>query len=108
MLSCIQGPRPHAAPPGHGHLVGWGGGIHWDWVPIGGWGALGRMWASAATAEYGHEADEWPETWKIAIQVPLWKNKGDQKNKSQDHGQRVETGPGSILLLLLSITVCHY
>ena len=44
------------------------------------------MWDKAANAEWGEEADEWPDDWKIGLTVPLWKNKGDKKDKNTYRG----------------------
>ena len=35
------------------------------------------MWERAAYAEEGKEAEGWPQEWTIAIQVPLWKGRGN-------------------------------
>ena len=47
-----------------------------------------EMWVKASLSEYGHEADDWPSEWKVAIQVPVWKRKGkknDKKHVAWDH-----------------------
>ena len=45
-----------------------------------------EMWVKASLSEYGHEADDWPSEWKVAIQVPLWKRKGKNKDKNTWRG----------------------
>ena len=47
-----------------------------------------EMWVKASLSEYGHEADDWPSEWKVAIQVPLWKRKGQKKDKTLGVGSR--------------------
>ena len=44
------------------------------------------MWRRAACAEEGHEAEDWPEEWKIGVTVPLWKKKGSRKDKNTWRG----------------------
>ena len=44
------------------------------------------MWRYACTAEEGEEAEYWPEAWKKAIQIPLWKKKGCMKDKNTWRG----------------------
>ena len=34
----------------------------------------------------GHEAQNWPENWSTGKVVPLWKNKGDRKDKNTHRG----------------------
>ena len=45
-----------------------------------------KMWASAARAELGGEADDWPEEWRVGITVPLWKRKGSKADKNTWRG----------------------
>jgi hypothetical protein len=45
-----------------------------------------EMWREAAYAEKGKEGERWPKEWKIALQVPLWKKKGDRKDKNTWRG----------------------
>ena len=45
-----------------------------------------EMWRRASEAEAGKEAEDWPEEWKVRITVPLWKQKGDRKNKNTLRG----------------------
>ena len=40
------------------------------------------MWTRAAHAEEHREADGWPREWTLAVQVPLWKDKGAKKDKN--------------------------
>jgi len=40
------------------------------------------MWVKALSAEEGHAADEWPEEWCKGIVYPLWRKKGDRKDKN--------------------------
>ena len=44
------------------------------------------MWRRAAHAEETREADGWPGEWTLAIQVPLWKSKGDRNDKNTWRG----------------------
>ena len=38
------------------------------------------MWAKAARADPGKEADEWPPQWRRTLHVLLWKKKGCKKD----------------------------
>ena len=44
------------------------------------------MWERAAHAEEGKEAEGWPHERTIAIQVPLWKGKGNRQDKNTWRG----------------------
>ena len=44
------------------------------------------MWTNAAEAEDGHEADLWPDEWKLGLVVPLWKKKGNRKDRNTGEG----------------------
>ena len=45
-----------------------------------------EMWRRAIAAEEGHEADAWPEGWVLGTVVPLWKKKGNRKDKNTWRG----------------------
>lgn len=45
-----------------------------------------EMWSKACQAQQGQEAKEWPESWKRGIVIPLWKKKGDKKDKNTWRG----------------------
>jgi len=45
-----------------------------------------RHWRDAREAESGNEAEKWPDEWKIALQIPLWKKKGDRSDKNTWRG----------------------
>ena len=45
-----------------------------------------NMWTKAAYAEEGAETEGWPSKWTIAMQVRLWKNKGDKADKNTWRG----------------------
>ena len=45
-----------------------------------------QMWMKARLAEEGAEAHQWPKEWKVGIVVPLWKRKGDRKDKNTWRG----------------------
>ena len=45
-----------------------------------------KHWREAGEAEAGNEADKWPDEWKIALQVPLWKKKGERSDKNTWRG----------------------
>ena len=49
-------------------------------------GFVQQMWNSALAAPIGHEAQQWPEDWSTGIVVPLWKQKGDKKDKNTYRG----------------------
>ena len=44
-----------------------------------------EMCAKAAAAEEGEEVQEWPESWKVGVVVPLWKQ--NAKRKIRTHGE---------------------
>ena len=44
-----------------------------------------EMCAKAAEAEEGEEAQEWPESWKVGMVVPLWKQHA--KRTIRTHGE---------------------
>ena len=45
-----------------------------------------ESWREAAYGEEGDEARDWPEAWKMAIQVPIWKQKGCKSDKNTWRG----------------------
>ena len=44
------------------------------------------MWAKAARADPGKEADEWPPQWRRALEVPLWNKKRCKKDNNTWRG----------------------
>ena len=46
------------------------------------WRIVMQMWMAASTSEDGEEARDWPDIWKKAIQIPLWKAKGDKADRN--------------------------
>ena len=49
-------------------------------------GIVRRMWGAATRAEEGKEADDWPSEWKSGLTIPMWKRKGNKKDKSTWRG----------------------
>ena len=45
-----------------------------------------KHWREAGEAEAGNEAEKLPDEWKIALQVPLWKKKGERSDKNTWRG----------------------
>jgi hypothetical protein len=45
-----------------------------------------NMWALAVKATAGEEAQDWPEAWKRALVIPLWKGKGTREDKNNWRG----------------------
>ena len=45
-----------------------------------------QCWTSATLAEDGSEHAQWPNAWKVGVIVPLWKKKGDRRNKNTRRG----------------------
>ena len=43
-------------------------------------------WRSATRADAGREAELWPEAWRVGIVVPIWKRKGNWKDKNSWRG----------------------
>ena len=48
--------------------------------------AVRSAWREAAYGEGGEEARGWPEAWKVAIQIPIWKQKGSRSDKNTFRG----------------------
>jgi ribonuclease HI len=44
------------------------------------------MWRKAVASVKGREAAEWPEAWKQAMVIPLWKGKGAREDKNSWRG----------------------
>ena len=44
------------------------------------------MWMDATSTQLGQEAHDWPEAWKTAIIVPLWKQKQPRSDKNNWRG----------------------
>ena len=45
-----------------------------------------EAWKNAAQAEKGKQAETWPDAWKVGLMVPLWKRKGDKKDRNTWRG----------------------
>ena len=45
-----------------------------------------EMWNKARDSEDQHEAEDWPDEWRIGITVPLWKKKGSRTDKNTWRG----------------------
>ena len=45
-----------------------------------------RCWEAATRAADGQEHTSWPTLWKSGVIIPLWKKKGDRKNKNTWRG----------------------
>ena len=62
-----------------------------------------KHWDQAASAPDGQESAEWPPEWTIGLVCPLWKKKGDPKDKTTWRGV-VLLSVGSKLMLCRSMS----
>eukprot|EP00973_Karenia_brevis_P081633 11317712-Karenia_brevis.AAC.1 len=44
------------------------------------------MWRAATEAGAGREAFDWPKEWRVGVVTPLWKKKGNRRNKNTWRG----------------------
>eukprot|EP00973_Karenia_brevis_P008620 1166746-Karenia_brevis.AAC.1 len=44
------------------------------------------MWRRAVLSDSGCEGDDWPESWREGIVIPLWKRKGKRTDKNTYRG----------------------
>ena len=45
-----------------------------------------RTWEAAQASDEGLEAENWPSEWRVGLVVPLWKRKGDKRDKNTWRG----------------------
>ena len=64
-----------------------------------------KMWRSAAGAEDGNEAEEWPSSWKVGLVVPLWKRKGKRTDKNTWRGITLLSVGSKLLARVVALRV---
>ena len=64
-----------------------------------------KMWRRATYAEEGDEAGGWPKEWTIAVQMPLWKNKGDKADKNTWRGVTLLSAFSSRRLVIMALSL---
>ncbi|CAJ1328949.1 unnamed protein product, partial [Effrenium voratum] len=60
------------------------------------------MWMDATSTQLGQEAHDWPEAWKTAIIVPLWKQKQPRSDKNNWRGVTLLSVGGKVVARIVA------